>query len=200
MYLLQIGLMASLWCFFHSLFVSHWWRNYLQIRFPRHHLLARIIYVLFSTVTLVALLLWVRSTPQNMLWDWPGWWGWIRWAGLALSGVFIILGARSFDNRAFLGIRQFADFFKGKVPKSPPFKTNGILGVIRHPWYTGTFLFLAFCLPYTDSNLVWRSIFFVYTIIGTELEERKLVGDLGNVYQDYRSRVPRFIPWLNTNK
>lgn len=196
MHLLQIGLASTLWCFFHSFFVSHTWRDFLRRKLPRHHAFGRIFYVAFSSLTLLFLMLWMRKLPQSMIWDWPGWWTWLRWAGLLLSGFIVFLGARSFDNRAFLGLRQVADFFRGVNHEDPPFKTRGILGIIRHPWYLGTFLFLVFCLPVTDVNLVWRVVFFGYTVVGTELEERKLVKDLGVVYEDYRKRVPRFLPWV----
>ena len=53
-----------------------------------------------------------------------------------------------------------------------------------------------FGLPYTDVNLVWRGVFLAYTLLGTELEERKLLKELGSVYADYRRQVPRFFPTL----
>ncbi len=195
MILLQVGLASALWCFFHSLFVSHLWRDYVRRSFPSGHVFARILYVIFSTLTLGLLLIWARTLPQTVVWTWSGGWFWVRWGGLGLAGVLFVSGARSFDNRAFLGIRQVGRYFSGGQHEDPPFKTDGILGVIRHPWYSGTILFLVFCLPLTDVNLVWRSLFIVYTAIGTELEERKLVGDLGGVYEGYMKRVPRFVPW-----
>ena len=84
----------------------------------------------------------------------------------------------------------------GREHRNPPFRSDGILGVIRHPWYTGTILFLVFSLPVTDVNWVWRVVFLLYTIIGTELEERKLLVEIGDQYRDYRRNVPRFFPGL----
>ena len=54
--------------------------------------------------------------------------------------------------------------------------------------------------PWTDVNLVWRGIFLAYTLIGTELEERKLLRDIGTPYAEYRSRVPRFFPGLRPRR
>ena len=76
-------------------------------------------------------------------------------------------------------------------------RTSGILGIIRHPWYTATLILLVFCTDVTDVNLVWRLVFAVYTLVGTELEERKLLQDLGREYADYRRRVPRYFPALS---
>ena len=66
--------------------------------------------------------------------------------------------------------------------------------MIRHPWYAGTLLLLAFGLPVTDVNLAWRLVLAGYVLVGTELEERKLLADLGPVYAEYRQRVGRFLP------
>ncbi len=41
-------------------------------------------------------------------------------------------------------------------------------------------------------NIVWRRVFILYTLIGTEIEERKLVVELGQHYAEYRHEVRRF--------
>jgi protein-S-isoprenylcysteine O-methyltransferase Ste14 len=68
--------------------------------------------------------------------------------------------------------------------------------VIRHPWYAATLILLAFCLPVTDLNLAWRAVLAGYVLIGTELEERKLLVEHGAAYAEYRRDVPRFLPGL----
>ena len=194
MQLVQVGIATIAWCFLHSLLISHRSRDLIQRLFPRYHVFFRGIYVAGSTASAGVLMLWTYTLPQQTLWDWPGWWTWVRWIGLAESGVLLYLGARSYDNRTFLGLRQMTDHLAGLPPREPPFIDDGILGVIRHPWYAAGLLFVVFCLPYTDVNLVWRAVFFAYLLIGTELEERKLLRDLGETYAAYRHRVPRFIP------
>ena len=198
--LVQVGLVAAAWCFFHSLFIAHWWRDLVRRLLPRHHLLNRLLYVAFSTATFGAMAWWFHALPARMLWDWPGWWSTVRWFGLADALLLFWLGTRAYDGKAFLGLRQWRDFLADRDSREPPFRTGGVLGMIRHPWYSGTFLFLVFCLPVTDVNLVWRAVFFVYTIVGTELEERKLLVDVGAEYEDYRGRVPRFFPRINKGR
>jgi protein-S-isoprenylcysteine O-methyltransferase Ste14 len=192
--LLSVGLLTALWCALHSLFVTHWWRDLVRRNFPRYHLFSRLAYVVASTISLGLLMLWIRGLPETMLFDWPGWWTWVRWAGLGEAVLFFWLGARSYDNRYFMGLSQVRDFLWGRPAADPPFSTGGILGVIRHPWYAGALLFLVFCLPWTDVNLVWRLVFLAYTLIGTELEERKLLKDVGEDYAAYRRKVPRYFP------
>ena len=177
--LVLVGVLATLWCIFHSFFVSHFWRGLVQRYFPRYHVFSRLVYVVFSTMSLLVLMLWVRTLPTVTLFTWTGGWAWIRLLGLAEAGLLFWLGIRSYDNRSFLGLTQAVSYLKGQPASEPPFRTGGILGVIRHPWYTGTLILLVFCLPYTDVNLVWRLVFLTYTLIGTQLEERKLLRDLG---------------------
>ncbi len=193
-HLIWTAVLAALWCAAHSLLITHTVRDRVRALFPRYHVFDRLIYVVFSTVSLAVLFAWLRTLPEQLLWDWPGWWRWVRWAGLLEAGVLFWLGAQSYNGRAFLGLTQIRDFVAGRPTVPPPFSTAGILGVIRHPWYTGTLVFMAFCLPVTDVNLVWRVVFSLYVLVGTELEERKLLRDLGETYAEYRREVPRFFP------
>ncbi len=195
MFYLKIGLATLVWCAFHSLFVTHAWREFLRRQMPKYHTLGRLLYVVSSSLTLLFLMRWIKHQPETILWSWHSSWHWVRWSGLGLSGVLFVLGAKSFDVRAFVGLRQCVALLRGVVYQVPPFKMGGILSKIRHPWYVGTILFLLFCLPFSDTNLVWRGVFVAYVFLGTELEERKLLREFGNDYEKYRSQVPRFIPW-----
>ena len=42
------------------------------------------------------------------------------------------------------------------------------------------------------ATAVWGS---AYLVIGTAFEERKLRRLYGQAYEDYRARVPAFVPW-----
>jgi len=192
--LLLVGVWTSLWCVWHSLLATHRWREWVRRLFPRWHVFSRALYVAGSTLTLAVLMVWILSLPERMLWDWTGVWAYARWLGLAEAAFLFWTGLRAHDNRHFLGLSQLRDHALGRETAEPPFRADGILAVIRHPWYSGTLLLLVFCLPWTDVNLVWRGVFFAYTLIGCELEERKLVRDLGAPYADYRRRVGRYWP------
>jgi protein-S-isoprenylcysteine O-methyltransferase Ste14 len=185
---------TALWCLWHSLLATHRWRALVQRLFPRWHAFSRVLYVLGSTLTLAVLMAWLRSVPQQVLWEWKGPWAVARWLGLAEAAFLFWAGARAFDNRHFLGLAQLRDYAAGRQPAEPPFRAEGILGVIRHPWYSGTLLLLVFMLPWTDVNLAWRGTFLAYTLLGCELEERKLLRDIGAPYAEYRRQVGRYWP------
>jgi protein-S-isoprenylcysteine O-methyltransferase Ste14 len=192
--LAAVILWTSLWCVLHSLLATHRWRDLVRRLFPRWHAFSRVLYVLGSTATLAVLLAWLRALPERELWDWTGPWALARWLGLAEAVFLFWAGTRAFDNRHFLGLSQLRDYAAGREPADPPFRADGILAVIRHPWYAGTLLLLVFMLPWTDVNLAWRGVFLLYTLAGCELEERKLLRDIGEPYAEYRRRVGRYWP------
>jgi len=193
---LQAALVTFLWCCCHSLFITHRWQRLVRRILPRRHVFARLAYVIASTVSFAVLVLWVRGLPERPLWSWDGGWAVARGLGLAAALACFWLGARAYEGRAFLGLRQVADWTAGRPARAPRFREDGILGVVRHPWYTGTLVLLVFMLPWTDVNLAWRLVLGGYVVVGTELEERKLLAELGDTYAAYRRRVPRFFPRL----
>ncbi len=193
--LFTVGLTAAVWSLGHSFFISHRWQRWQGRLWPGFAPWSRLVYVLFSTLTLGLLGLWWRSMAHTPVWDWPGPWASLRWAGLAVAGLFFLLGALAYDNGSFLGLKQVSRHLRGKPLPASPFTRRGILARVRHPWYTGTLFFFVFCLPFTDVNLVWRGVFLLYTLIGAELEERKLLSELGSTYSEYKKDVNRFLPW-----
>ena len=73
---------------------------------------------------------------------------------------------------------------------------KGLHKYVRHPLYLGTLLFiwgLFIIFPYLN-NLIACLIITIYTVIGIELEEKKLREEFGDVYREYSKKVPRLIP------
>ena len=77
--------------------------------------------------------------------------------------------------------------------------TRGVLKVIRHPWYLGVFLFI-WANDLSLKELIVNLILSAYLVIGTFLEERKLVLEFGDKYKEYQGQVSMFIPikWLRS--
>ncbi len=73
---------------------------------------------------------------------------------------------------------------------------TGIHRYIRHPLYLGTFLFLwglFIILPWL-SFFISNIIITIYTLIGIDLEEKKLELEFGESYRQYKQKVPKLIP------
>ena len=99
-----------------------------------------------------------------------------------------------------LGIRQIKS---GKshstLSESGDIKTSGILGITRHPWYLAVMIFV--WIGYREmyiSTLIVNIILSIYVIIGTVLEEKKLIIELGDNYQEYKEKVSMLFPikWI----
>ena len=83
------------------------------------------------------------------------------------------------------------------MTRSGDLDDTGVLGLIRHPWYVAVFIFL-WTRDLTAGTIIVNYVLSTYLIVGTLLEERKLVIEFGQEYQRYQERVSMFIPfeWL----
>jgi protein-S-isoprenylcysteine O-methyltransferase Ste14 len=100
-----------------------------------------------------------------------------------------------YDSLSFFGIRQMLDFGKKiKVNHSKEIRKRGLLGIIRHPMYFALLIYL-WCQTFSLTDIVVNIVLTVYIIIGTKLEERKLVLEFGDTYIKYQQEVPMLIPF-----
>jgi protein-S-isoprenylcysteine O-methyltransferase Ste14 len=105
-----------------------------------------------------------------------------------------------YDSLSFFGIRQTLDFGKTKgTDPSVNIKNNGLLGIIRHPMYFALIIYL-WCQTFRVSDIVVNTVLTLYILIGTRLEENKLVMEFGDPYIKYQHEVPMLIPFTRTKK
>jgi protein-S-isoprenylcysteine O-methyltransferase Ste14 len=112
--------------------------------------------------------------------------------------LLFFLGARHYDARQLLGIKQIQEGTLNKaITNSGELDTSGVLGMIRHPWYAAGML-LVWAGQLDISAIMVNAILTTYLFIGTLLEEKKLVREFGAVYRAYQARVSMYIPfkWL----
>ncbi len=170
--------------------VTDWLKRLLQARYP----LYRLGFVCFSVLTILPIVLFEIRLPQQVLFDWPGPWRVLKTLLLFYAGALFIAGAREYDLAYFFGVRQWRDWLHSRASINMAFKTGGILGYVRHPWYSGGIAFVAAFGPLTDISLVTKFILTVYLIVGAKLEERKLLALIGAPYRSYCRRVPMLVP------
>ena len=84
-------------------------------------------------------------------------------------------------------------------PKTKNLVVSGPYKNTRNPMLFGTFLiYLAFALfinSITSLVLVCAIFVFMLTII-VKMEEKRLLKDFGNQYEEYRKKTSMFIPWF----
>ncbi len=156
----------------------------------------RLIYNIWSTLSFAAVLYYSQILKSPVFWNWNGYWIFARWLILLGALYFLWAGAKAYDLWQYLGFRQLVG---GKthltLSKSGHLSREGILGKVRHPWYTGTILII-WARPMDVDALIVNIILTLYTLIGTLLEERKLLSEFGEEYASYRQAVPMLIPFL----
>lgn len=188
----------GLWCTLHSLLIANPTVAFLKRRLGRGFRFHRLAYVTFSLVTILPLIHLTRAMDHRVLLAWEGYGKLVPAAGLTLAVILFLAGGRHYDGAQFLGLRQASS---GANPRllsgGDRLDTSGILGVVRHPWYTATFLLL-WAQDLTALSIQVNALLSAYLVVGTLLEERKLVQEFGGHYRDYQRRVGMFVPiqWL----
>jgi len=195
--MLQLIVLWLLWCAVHSLLITTGVKRWVEHRDGAWLGLYRISYVGFACGSLLPLLWYTATLPQQPLLD-PSFSLWLRpIQGLLLlyALVLFIGGLRAYNLREFLGLRQWQDYRSKRTSNPPSFSKTGILRYVRHPWYSGGIALLWSFPGLTDVTLTTRIILSIYLVVGALLEERKLHESLGEPYRAYCREVPMFIPW-----
>jgi protein-S-isoprenylcysteine O-methyltransferase Ste14 len=155
----------------------------------------RFFYVVISIVLLFPVFYYTGQLQSEVIVTYHPPWSIVRYA-LIICSMLIFFKAFIFDYDAlsFLGIRQLLNFRKNHVNHEGGIKKKGLLGIMRHPMYFTVMIFL-WCQTYRLSDIVVNSVLTLYVIIGTMLEERKLVLEFGDAYIQYQKEVPMLIPF-----
>ena len=196
-------LLALLWiayCAVHSALISITVTSWFKKMFANGYRFYRIIFNTFSFITLIPLVMYSHSARfnSNPLFAWSGYWWIVRYSLVGLGIVLVLTGARHYSMLQFLGINQIRVAPPGgAMTRSGDLDDTGVLGLIRHPWYVAVFIFL-WTRDLTAGTIIVNYVLSTYLIVGTLLEERKLVIEFGQEYQRYQERVSMFIPfkWL----
>jgi protein-S-isoprenylcysteine O-methyltransferase Ste14 len=154
----------------------------------------RTTYVLFASA-LLALLLWQWRPITATVWSvesplavtalhvtfWLGW-------GIVLFSTFLI------NHFELFGLAQVVNFFRGRKPAHPVFRTPSLYRVMRHPLYFG-FLLAFWSAPVMSAgHLLFAIATTGYILLGIFLEERDLIAEFGDQYRRYRATVRMLLP------
>jgi protein-S-isoprenylcysteine O-methyltransferase Ste14 len=68
---------------------------------------------------------------------------------------------------------------------------------VRHPLYLFSLLAIWPSPIMTESLLAFNAAATLYFVVGSRLEEKRLIAAFGQTYLDYQRRVPWLIPGLH---
>jgi len=188
MTLLKLTIFWAIYYFLHSFFIADRVKNYILNNVPFSEKTYRLIYVIFSTVGFVGLLLYLAILKHHYFWHSSL----SQFFGLMMAtyALFILKESfRKYNTKAFLGLGD-------PELQSKKLIAEGLQKHIRHPLYAGTLLLIIgffFFMP-TRENLVILCVSVVYVFIGIALEEKKLIKHFGDKYQAYKKNTPMLIP------
>ena len=167
-----------------------WWTKIIPVQAERST------YVLAASLIL-ALLCWQWRPMSSVVWSVESSIGrtvlfvlfGLGW-GTVLFSSFII---NHFD---LFGIRQVWFYLTKREYHHVEFKTKSLYRYIRHPLMLGIIIGSWATPLMTTGHLLFAVASTAYILIGIQFEEHDLVQFLGNDYDNYRHRVPMFIPFL----
>lgn len=156
----------------------------------------RLFYNIFAGITILPALVLMVLLPDQEVYRVNEMLAW-AFNVLRLLGALGLFGALfTTDLLRFVGLRQVMVYFSGGELPLPvePFQVSGMYGWVRHPLYFFSLLLLWFTPVMTLNWLVFNTWATLYFVIGSRIEERRLVRLYGDQYLEYQKSVPWLVP------
>ncbi len=192
----MLGLAWSLYCVLHSLFASLRFKNGVQKSTGRWFRYYRLFYTLFAFLSLAAVILFQLSIKTIRVFP--------TTTFTLLAGVIVGLAGLSIMlvciQKYFLSLSGLKSLYHEEP--SAELMIAGIHRYMRHPLYTGTFLFIwGLWIVFPSLGLlIADTVITVYTLYAIRLEEQKLIAEFGEKYRQYQATVPKLIPKLSVGR
>jgi len=176
----------------HSVMARKWFKEWWTRIVPKP--IERATYVLFSSLALI-LLFWLWRPLGGVVWSVEDPVGRLVLRGLFAFGWALILYSTFLINHFDLfGMRQVWLYLRGKPDAGLRFATPGPYRLVRHPLYVG-WLFAFWMTPVmTFAHLLFSLATTAYILLAIQFEERDLVRQFGDSYEEYRRSVPMLLP------
>lgn len=170
----------------HSLMATVRFKKFIRRSFSAFYPYYRLVYSLFASVNFLLLLHFHTIVHSELIFYLPqlipvGY-------GLCLCAAVVLA----------IALKSYGAAFFFKEADSKKLQRSGLNAYVRHPLYFGVLLFLVGFFMVSPN---WKNLFFgivsgLYLVVGTLLEERKLIDEYGHEYIKYRQEVKMLIPWL----
>jgi protein-S-isoprenylcysteine O-methyltransferase Ste14 len=184
----------------HSALASLRVKTWMAVHHPGLMPLYRIAFNSIASLGLLPILWLLYSHPGPVVWAWSGIWAWLGnvLALAAIAGFFYTL--RDYDTSEFLGVRQWRNRTRS-VADQEGFHLSPVHRFVRHPWYFFSLVIL-WTRDMSAAMLITALIITAYFIVGSRLEEKKLIAYHGERYRRYMRKVSGLVPlpWKTISK
>jgi protein-S-isoprenylcysteine O-methyltransferase Ste14 len=177
---LHLLILAASWLLFgisHSLLAG----STLDRLFGRYSRLAYNCIAVVMTALPFAISAWM---PVSLLWEEPNWLSWTRHGVSVLAVLAFMHTLKFYSMPAFLGLKNET----WSLTFSPWHRW------VRHPWYFLS-LILIWTQSMTETWLVSALCMTLYLVLGSRIEERRILRYHPGSYAHYCQIVPGLIPW-----
>jgi protein-S-isoprenylcysteine O-methyltransferase Ste14 len=160
------------------------------------HGLYRITYNLVSVLTVIPIGLLLVFGRGEVVWTLPEQILPLTLVLQAIGAIGFVISILQVDQGQFMGLAQMRAYFAGQpLPLPPePLQQRGMYQLVRHPRYLFSMM-VQWPLPImTETWLAFNIGATLYFLIGSRLEERRLLGIFGEEYRAYQRRVPWLLP------
>lgn len=189
--LLALAAYFVLFAAVHSLLADPRFKRWFRQRSPRSDRWYRLAYSILALVMVLPFLYVLFLLPDRVLYLVPAPWSWVMAACQILSALALFGALRQTGVFYFFGLVQL----RGET-ESGELVTDRFYCHLRNPLFLfgAAFLWLS---PIMTLNLfAFNLLATAYFYAGARHEERSLREEFGREYEEYRKRVPMFLPRL----
>ncbi len=104
-------------------------------------------------------------------------------------------GNKSLGSFDPFGVKRIKRLIQNRETRTMPLRVRGAYTWVRHPLYFISLVMIWTCPELTIDRLLFNVLWTVWIVMATLLEERDLVSDFGDQYQEYQAKVPMIIPY-----
>jgi protein-S-isoprenylcysteine O-methyltransferase Ste14 len=187
----DVGLLL-LFALQHSVMARPWFKRRSQAIVPSS--IERSTYVLAATVIL-ALVIWQWRALPATVWSIDSeWLRMVLWVGYAAGWALVVFSSFLLGHLELFGLGQVLRRLEDREAPRSSFCEPALYRFVRHPLLLG-FLVAFWSTPdMSAGRLLFAVVMTAYILVAVRFEERDLRHDLGEPYEDYQQRVPRFVP------
>ena len=152
------------------------------------------LYTVASGVVLLGLLVFWQN-PSEIVVSLQGPFRWLLRALFFVSIGGFAWGVWALGSFDAFGLQPILAHLRRLPMRSMPFVVRGPYRWVRHPLYLFSLGLIWSCPDISMDRLLFNVLWTAWIVVGTILEERDLVGEVGEAYEEYQGKVPMLIPW-----